>query len=182
MEHWKTAVAVVASLFAAFSGFLLNMQPPEQAANGFAVGFASFIATIIFLVVSVLAKKRLRDRLRMFFLAAAMALTVVAVMAGLSYQQKLVVTTFYYPDETGSRYIKGKDLTPRAQKIQASSSRTEAQLVADFGGIPNRELVWSRASLDEAKVALSNSYMLFVITLCAAVFFLVQGALAGRGQ
>ena len=184
MDQKKTfitkAIDVVAVLFSAFGGFLTDFAPPGETDSKFAVGIASFIALIVLLLVSFLAKAKLPANYRALWLSFAVILFVLTVVFGLSYNKSLDELTFPYPPEnTKAEYVRGSVLTADAQVYWSENpQKTTSQVVADFGGLPNRELVWTANSILEARLLLTKGYVLFVLTLSGTIFGLVEGLLA----
>ena len=169
------AVEAVTFLFAAFSGFLKGMAPPEEATSFFSVGIASFLTLCIFLFLSARIKKKSRMAGRRLWVGAAGALTVVALAAALLYWHNRERLTYPYPPENPeAEYIAGTEYTPRAAALAATAEFSPSQIVARFGGLPNRHLVWSPASIERAKMILVASYLLFVLSIAGAVFSLVE--------
>ena len=174
------AIDVVAVLFLAFGGFLTNFAPPEETDSKAAVGIASFIALIVLLLVSLLAKNKLPAKYRALWLTFALIFFAVTVVVGFSYNKRLHELTFSYPPEsTKPQYVRGSVLTPEAQVYWSENpQKTTSQVVADFGGLPNRELVWTSNSILESRLLLTKGYVLFVLALSCTIFGLVEGLLA----
>src|SRR5262249_559515 len=95
------------------------------------------------------------------------------------YQSSLNRLTFSFPPEnTSDRYVAGTELTAPARAVlEQTPSKTIADLVADFGGIPERELVWTRDSINHAKALLVVNNSLLVLSIAGSVFVLAEGLL-----
>jgi hypothetical protein len=49
-------------------------------------------------------------------------------------------------------------------------------MVADFGGITQRELVWTASSIEQAKALMLVTYLLMVLGLATGIFCLIEQA------
>src|SRR6185295_8096990 len=94
------AIGVVTFLFAAFSGFLTSVAPPEDTGSSFAVGFSSFVALAIFLVLSAVSKNQQPMKHKGIWLALAMASLATALATAFVYKANLDKLTFAFPPET----------------------------------------------------------------------------------
>lgn len=174
------AVKLVTFLFGMFGGFLTFIAPPEEANSRFAVGLSSCLVLIILLVISALIKKRRTARSRKKWLLVAVGLSVVALVTALGYWWNLNRLTFAYPPEsTKAEYVAGVALSADAQKYLADNpGKTISEMLADYGGLEYRELVWSPDSQRKARMILLINYIAFVMTLATAIFCLSEGLLA----
>ena len=167
------AIEMVAFLFAAFSGFLKGIAPPEQAAR-FSVGTASFLAVCLFLLLSVQRNKKVPVAKQRFWLLLGGVLTVIAALSAAMYFYNRERLTFPYPPEHPSgEYIQGTHLTPSAQTLMRAGL-SAPQVLARFGGLPNRHLVWVADSILQAKIILVTNYLVFVLSLAGAIFSLIE--------
>ncbi len=174
------AIGVVTFLFAAFSGFLRHIAPPEEAGPHFAVGFSSVMTLCVLLLISALPrKKQTKASFWNIFLIVAGVLFMAAVVSGLVYKSNLERLTFPYPaDSPAARHVRGTVYTPAAQaELDQHSLKTIPALVADFGGISALELVWTRDSINEAKMVLTINYVIVVLTIASGIFCLTEGLL-----
>ena len=168
------ATEMVAFLFAAFSGFLKGIAPPEQAAR-VSVGTASFLALCVFLLLSFQGKKKVPVAEHRFWVMTGGALTIFAAASALLYVYNRDRLTFAYPPEPPSaEYIAGTQYTPTAQAFMKTNGLSAPQALAQFGGLPNRHLVWTADSIIRARIILVASYLLFVLSLAGAIFSLVE--------
>lgn len=174
------AVGSISFLFAAFGNFLLDVAPPEEADAKFAVGISSLLALGLLLFISALSRNRQRTRFRKVWLVAAGSLFGVAIISGCIYKWNIDHRTFPYPPENQKvEYIAGTKLTPEAEAYWAKNkSLTAARIVAEFGGIANRELVWTRDSIFKAKIILMINYIVVVLSFAGMFFCLTEGLLA----
>jgi hypothetical protein len=174
-------IGVVVFLFAAFGGFLKGVAPPGDADSRFAVGLSSLLALVALLSVSVVAQRKQVQYYRAIVLTAAVVLGMAAAVTGFIYKSDLVRLTFSYPPENPQdTYVKGTVYTQDAQDyLQKTANLTDSQLVAAFGAPPNSiELVWTVDSIHAARLTLIVYYVIFVLTIAAAVFALAEGLLA----
>lgn len=174
------ATEVVTFLFAMFSGFLEKVAPPEEANATFAVGLASFMALVILLLVSVLARGRFSVRRRTLWAAVAAGLAVVALVAGLFYQRHLGRLTFFYPpeDPEAEHLVRGTRYTPEAQAL-ADQGMGPGQIQAQFHP-ENIDLVWPPEAIENAKTILTVNYLILVLSLAGTIFSLVEVYLAAE--
>ena len=175
------AVEIITFLFAAFGGFLKQVAPPEEANAQFAVGASSILALIALLFVTAVAKQQARKKYKKIWLAASLAFFLCAVIATFFYKQKLDELTFPYPPEnTRTEYVRGTVFTSEAESYRvAHPEKTISEIVGDYGGLADRELVWTPESIRSAKLQLTVTYVILVLTLATAIFSLVEGVLAG---
>jgi hypothetical protein len=173
-EVLARAVEVVAFLFAAFSGFLKGIAPPEEATAGFSIGIASFLTLCVLLLLSTRVRKKSSTAERRLWVGVAGVLTVVALAAGLRYFHLREELTFSYPpDNPKAEYIAGTQYTSKAAAL-AGKDLSPSQIVAQFGGLPNKQLVWSPASMARARMILITYYLLFVLSLAGGIFSLAE--------
>jgi hypothetical protein len=100
---------------------------------------------------------------------------LVAAIAGLSYRYSLDVLTFVYPpDYPTSRYFAGTQYTPEASSLADKEGLSAGQVVAKFGGLPNRHLVWKATSVERARLILVSNYLIFALSIAGTVFSLVE--------
>ncbi|HET6175617.1 MAG TPA: hypothetical protein VFE61_01715 [Candidatus Sulfotelmatobacter sp.] len=169
------AIGTVAVLFAAFSGFLKGIAPPEGPTAMVSVGGASFLALCIVLFLSAAAKKGARTKERKFLVVIGGVLAVISAAMMLTYWHNRERLTFAYPPEDPqAEYIAGTHYEPAAKAWADQRKRSKGQVVADFGGLPNRHLVWSDASIQGATITLITNYLFCVLSIAGAVFCLAQ--------
>jgi hypothetical protein len=166
----------VAFLFAAFSGFLKGIAPPEETAAGFAVGTASLLSLCILLFLSNWSRKRkITAKERRLWLTLAGTLTLLAGAAALTYYYNTNRLTFEYPpDSPHGQYIAGTEYLPAAAALAEQGQLSPAEVLAKFGGLPNTHLVWRTESIQRAKLILVTNYLIFALSIASAVFALVE--------
>jgi hypothetical protein len=131
-------------------------------------------------VISALIKKPRTMKSRKKWLVTAVSFSVLALATSLWYWWNLNRLTFAFPPEsTKAQYVAGVRLSPDAQQyLQENPGKTISEIVADYGGLESRELVWSLDSLRKARMILLINYVAFVMTLAAAIFCLSEGLLS----
>jgi hypothetical protein len=170
------AVQGVTFLFAAFSGFLRGIAPPEETGSGFAVGVASLLSLCVLLLLSSRSRNRKPTaKERRLWLSMAGSLTVVAVGAALTYYYNTNRLTFGYPaDNPHGWYVAGTEYLAPAATLARQAQLSPAKVVAEFGGLPNTYLVWRKESIDRARLILVTNYLVFTLSIAGAVFSLVE--------
>jgi hypothetical protein len=174
------AVEVVTFVLAGFSGFLDKLAPPDETGASFSVGVASFTVLIVFLFVLALTQGKLRRAHRKYWYAAAASLSVVFLVAAFIYQDTRSKYTFLWPpnEDPKQLYVAGDSLTPLGQQAKSKDpSLTPAKLVSGFGGIDERESVWTADSIRRVGRKLSLQYVITVLSVAAAIFCLTEGVL-----
>jgi hypothetical protein len=167
------AMQIVVFLFAISSGFLGNIAPPESAQ--FSVGLSSLAALCIYLALSSLAKKKFNQSEVRFWVVLGGVLAVVAVAAALVYFHNRAQLTFAYPpDKPQGEYIAGTEYTPKARDFIQAHGLSGSEALAKFGGLPNRHYVWTQESINRSQLILVGTYLLFTLSIAAAVFCLVE--------
>ena len=176
-------IEIIGVLFASFGGFFAGIAPPQAADSRFAVGISSFLALIALLLIAGVSKQK---KLRKVWLVAACGLSVIVVIAAIYYKTSSDALTFGYPPgSTVVEHIAGTELTAAAREYkEQNEGLSNAQLLAKFGGLQNKEEVWSAASVNHARRKLIVSYMVLVLSISAAIFSLTEGVLGGsrRGK
>ena len=173
-------VKIVTSLFAMFGGFLTFIAPPEEANSRFAVGLSSSLALVILLLISALVKKPHTLKTRRKWLVTTVVFACLIPVTGLVYWWNLNSLTFPYPPEsTKADYVAGTKLSSQAQKyLDENPGKTISAVVADYGGLENRELVWSAEAIRNAKMRLLVTYIAFVLSLATTIFCLTESLLS----
>jgi hypothetical protein len=172
-QNLYRAVGAVGFLLAAFSGFLRGIAPPEESA--YSVGIASFLMLCIVLLLSTRARNGTTLSSPKLWIGLSAALTVVAAGSAILYWQSREKLTFQYPPERPEgEYVAGTQYTSRAQAWAEATGQNASQIVAKFGGLTQRNRVWSDDSIRRAKLILVTTYLCCVLSLAAAVFSLVE--------
>jgi FtsH-binding integral membrane protein len=171
----RKGASAVTFLFTMFGGFFIKVAPPEEVDAGFAVGIASFCVLIALLFVSSMKPSRRKKHTNTWLKIAGFA-ALVGVTAGCVYKYSLDRLTFAWPpDSKNQRFVAGSVLTPRAQVYQREHpAEGNSEMVADFGGITQRELVWTASSIEQAKALMLGTYLLMVLGLATGIFCLIE--------
>jgi hypothetical protein len=166
---------VVGVLFAAFGGFFVGIAPPQAADAKFAVGLSAFLALIVLFIISALCKKKYRS----VWLITACVLSVVIMFAAYYYKSNYDALAFEYPPgNTPVEHIAGTELTQDAREYkQKNPNLSSSQLLAKFGGLENKDEVWTEESISKARTKLIGSYVFLVLAIAGAVFALTEGVL-----
>jgi hypothetical protein len=173
------SVEIVSFLFVTFGGFLAGIAPPGEADARFAVGMASFLTLVALLVISALARRRPTRVQRRRWLMSSIILVVLATASAITYKQWSAERLFSYPPEsTTVSQIAGTSLTDTAKNyLKLHPNLNNAQLLARFGGIQNKHLVWNQQSINNSALQLIATYVIFVVTLASSIFALIEGRL-----
>lgn len=177
----KRGVQLIATLTGTFHGFLPSLAPPEEIRQSSSVKFASFILLIIFLTITVIARRHSanqRYRKSMWWAVGIFFLTGVVFF--FVYQARTDTLTFLFPagEANADRHVKGEVLTDQAREWKANHPGiTDSELVDSFGGIPYKERVWPHESIVKAELRLTEYYVVLVVALVSAVLCLAEGLL-----
>lgn len=176
-DLFHTAGAAVAGLLAAYGGFLLKIQPPDQAMPAYAVGFASLLGSIVYLFI-ILISKSLPTKFARGILLVLTAISLLGLItSGIVYQNTFGKSTFLYPDGTGQyiRLVHGDQLTPGAHHVKDKDPGiSDEELLEGFGGVKYMARVWTPDSTLQQQRRLSWGYILLVVSICATVFSLLK--------
>lgn len=172
-------VELIAFLFSLFGGWLKVIAPPEEAEARDAVGLASVLSLLIFLVLTVVIRRN-SARAGTNLFAIAVVLAVVAAVSGFVYRSYLRTLTFAYPPGTiRAEYIAGTVLTEYArQYLEKNPGLNNAAILAKFGGLDNHDLVWTPESRRHAATVLTAWYVVFIISVFGSIFCLTEGVLS----
>ena len=171
----KRASQAVVAVFSGFSGFVLNVQPPEGVLRGFTIGFASTLSALLFLMISVFSQRYASDQYSRIFSALSVFLIIAVAVMGFLYQNMFAGLTLELPSVTGTeKIIIGTELTQLAKDNLAKTHEPLPQLLLDFGGKNAREMVWTRESIRAAMLKLNNGYIALAVSIAAAVFCIAE--------
>jgi hypothetical protein len=179
-QYLGKAVQVITFLFAAFSGYLKGIAPPEKH-GAFAAGLASFLALVVFLLISGIARGKTRQKQQTLWLRLAAALFVVCAFSGLVYKYELDRLTFFYPPESGSEQFIAGTVPTKMAGPYFEKGLPASEVVARFGGPQNEQLVWELDSINRATMLLITLYLALVLSLAACIFSLTEVVLAKQG-
>jgi hypothetical protein len=172
------AAELIAAVLALFGGFLEFIAPPEGEAR-LAVGIASLLALLLFLLIAAAVQiKWLAPRSPLMFAAGAVFAVTAGVVAVFIYLPDRQELTFEHPDDPGGRLIGGTEYTPEARKYsEPPQSLGPVEIVRKFGG--KRDKVWSPESTRRAASILTREYVLLVVCVFGAIFCLAEGVVQG---
>src|SRR5436305_2017068 len=88
-------VEIIVFLFAAFGGFLKNIDPPEQNGAPYIVGILSFLALIALLIVSAVARSAPGHRYRRLWILTGSLAFAAALPASYLYPKALSQHTWW---------------------------------------------------------------------------------------
>ena len=174
------AVEVVAFLFAAFGGFLVGIAPPDEADASFAVGLGSVLALGVLLWMAAAKRSWFRGRRRKVLLLLAAGCLVLAAVVSTSYWHQRDRLTFPYPPgQVEPRYLAGTEFTAPGRRYVETHGETKtlSEMVDEFGGLANRERIWTRESMGRARMLLIGLYLASVLTISVGIFSLTEGLL-----
>jgi len=173
-------IEIVVFLFAAFSGFLTKIAPPEQTNASYAVGIGSFFVLIVLLLVSAIAKDAPAEKYRKGWVKAGIICFIIAIPVGLAYPWILGKLTYPYPpppDAPVAIHVNGWEPTETAQKFirdnPGKSSPGQLELNLPY------EDIWISSSLSKAKIILLLSYTALILSIATAIFCLLEANLGG---
>jgi hypothetical protein len=176
----KKGIQVVTFLFAAFNGFLLNIAPPEEVETRFAVGMGSLIALFSLLLISSIIKTRVIKSVKKLWIIISLCFFIIMVISVYYYKLNMVQLTFSYPPENPKTYyITGLEMTTEAKQYSEkfSPGKSVSELVADFEGPQFKERVWTKESIEKAKMRLTINYLIVILSTSIMIFSLTEGIL-----
>lgn len=182
---WGRAIQAVVSVFAAFGGFVMHIQPPEEAYRGFPIAFAGALSALLLLLLSAVGREAANS---VFYRRICMALSAVLIAGagaiGVTYQNQVLTRTADIPGVNGGQELKvviGTEYTAETQRWMQNnpcstsevSSCSNAALLVHFG-LDRRDLVWTEKSILESVRTLNNTYLAFAVLLSSSVFVLLE--------
>lgn len=177
----KRAIEVLAVLFAAFGGFLLDIAPPDDPVPGYAAGVTSIAALVVVLLLSASAKDQPPRRYKAMWLSGAAICLVLALWASDRYRRDLGSMTFPCITENysgrlvhGGTAFKDTPIGKRAKRL-CDEGLTPEKIARKWAW--DVQLIWKDEALEKARRTLRWGYFAFVITAVGAVFSLTEGIL-----
>lgn len=168
-------VQVVLFLFLAFGGFLKKIAPPDETNFSYHVGIVSFLVLITLLVVSAVARRKPGPKHRRAWMSVGIVFFALAVLSSFLYPGVLDKYTYPYPPEAPTEVrVKGldNDLTEAAREwVKDHPLESRPGVLARK--LPKDE-VWTRESVEHAKMVLLFSYASLVLSLATAIFCLIE--------
>lgn len=170
-------IQVVTFLFTCFSGFLRHIAPPDQTGAGYPIGILSFLALLVLLFVSALARGAPGSKYRRAWILAGACALVLAIPPAFLYPRAIEMYTWSYPPEKPVQRIRGldSDFSPlvktylREHPGESSDPQNLARKVENLSDL------WTPESLVNARTRLMVLYAWLVLSLAAAVFCLLEG-------
>jgi hypothetical protein len=181
-------IQVITFLFGGFGFFLPQISPPDDGmalgskthGSSFAIGFCSFLTLIALLIISGAAAKPMRAK-KINWLGVSATFGCVAMIIGLAYYSVLLRYTFDYPPwQPEYVYYSGLKMDPDAKSQMTLHRWSKADLVSNWGGRKGREHIWSESSRQAAQTLVLSFYIVFVLSICIAIFCAAEIISAGR--
>jgi hypothetical protein len=171
-------IEVVTFLFGAFGGFLKRIAPPDPTNTAYALGISSFFVLINLMVVTAIMRHSCLAYAWKRWLWAGIISFSVAVPAAFLYPDQMEKHTYVPQEGDNVRKINGSpaDLTPQARQfvrtnpLESSPSSLEMNL-------PSNQ-IWTREGLERTSRKLRMLYVWLVLSLCTAVFCLLEANLS----
>ena len=182
----ELAAGTVAFLLGMFGGFLTGFTPPAHPVNtnnGFALGFGSFLMAGLLLVIVAALRvvwRRVKPRTWLF---VSIGFFVAFAIAAIVYHDYREAYSFPWPGPDGDLpMIAGDELTPAAAQIareleESGTTATPQVLLSEFGGPRQAYDVWPEAALDRVERRMELGYLVVLLTVSAAFFFVLEGVL-----
>lgn len=183
MRTWMKVLSYVLPLLvvvgAPLAGTLLELAPPEIRTSS-----SIFVAIIILFIALLIIIARPNEpgisKYKKTMRIAAPVCIVVGAGLFFHYLRQQAELTFRFPpgDPSAELFVKGKVPTVQAEEWRAlHRDATDSDLVDSFGGIPEKNSVWTQESIAKAEIGLTFYYVLFVVAFASAVLCLLEGLL-----
>lgn len=171
---------IVAVIFAGFNGFITNWGPPIDAFSetSFEVGFTSFLALIILLIIVSVSKYYPNLVNKKGWISISIVFFVATIIIGTTYRSQIQKFVIVYPPN--SIVIIGNELTEDAQKYFDDHKITgNIRMLEDFG--PNEiDRIWTIKSINRVTKIISTLYIFFVLSICISIFCITEGVLVNN--
>jgi hypothetical protein len=168
-------VGIVTLLLGLFGGVLNRIAPPDTTGLAIAVGMVPFLVLLIFLLATAVSRGISTKRSRAMWLLSGIVMAVLCAPAIFVYPTFLGRYTYVPDGHASTRKIHAADayLTPAAQEYvrQNPQDASPLQLSRNF---ESDDMIWERRGMEIAQRRLLEAYAWLVVTLCAAIFCLVQ--------
>lgn len=180
----KNGIQIIAILFAAFGGFLLNIAPPGGAIK-LSVGIAQFITLCLLLYISAfsiyslsLNKSRYKKNFKTWLVICGIALISTIVTAIVYFQQynHLVIKI----DKWDAAYVKGylsfESLKICKEEKNDTEHGCEMELLNNFYTAQQVEdgFLWTRESMKASQLRLLIWYLAFILSLSISLFATIE--------
>lgn len=168
-------IELITFLFAAFGQFLLKIAPPDSRPVSFAIGISSLLLLGILLLISSITKRRKTKNVKKVWILVSVLLLLTSAISGFAYKSKLDNNTLVFQSQSKEYiYVIGNTLTDDARSYLDSVSLSNKTLLEHFG-IDRINEVWTEKSIHEARFQLNTLYTLFVLSICSAIFCIIEG-------
>lgn len=176
-------VGTVVLLFGLFGGVLRRIAPPDTTGLAIAVGIVPFLLLIVFLLLSALSRQISGEKNRKIWMVSGVALAVLSVPAIFLYLKTFDQYTYVPAGASKARNIRASDefLTPAAKAYLESNpeDKPPARLARNF---ESDEAIWEKRGMEIAQQRLLEAYAWLVVSLCGAIFCLVQAIGSGNSN
>ena len=169
---------VITAIFAGFNGFITKWSPPAFSSlseTSFEVGFTSFSALIILLIISAISKHF--DKVKgKIWIGISIVIFVGGFLLGIFYRGSLNKHVIEY-QIMGVTYfiVEGSELSRDAKEIAATQKTNDIKKIMGYFGPEELEQVWTKESRLQIERKLSTQYIFFVLLLCTSLFCLTEG-------
>jgi len=138
---------------------------------------ACVVAGVLLVALSVAWRTGRFGNWRGLWLVGALAAGVLGVRWSLQYMEDLRTSTYAYPEDPPRIRVRGTEYTEAAEEhLRTNPMVKVVDLVANYGGPENEELVWTRRSLQEVGSRLAAKYALATLALVVAMFCAVESS------
>ena len=174
LQLLKETWAEIAFLSALGGGFWFTLEPPIGNSVGVLSGFAgAFVLAAALGVRSILRRwhEQFRVVIAVQVLAFVFVLASVPILATYVVKRSNLVLDY---DSGGQivEIVRGTEYHEMIFGVKMDKKMSDVKLLNSYGGIDNRDLVWTRESIIEAELDLVVGYMMsFLLTLISTVFF-----------
>ncbi len=174
-------VAAVVFLMAAFGSFLTNIAPPSDSKALFPVGAASVILLFVFLLIRFTAHLQWDKQRRLRVWGTAAVLSFLVFLGSAVFYYKAFRRSTFLASDGKTLFVKGAEETDQAKVVRAALEKelgvvSDVRLVASFpnplDNVANLERVWTKASLENARLHLTLLYILVVVSIGLAILAL----------
>jgi hypothetical protein len=168
---------LVSFLTTAFGGLVLNVAPPVQTDSKLPLGLAGFVVLFVLLALSSLTRSRTSARTQRHWLVSGVATFVVFSVVLLVYARELRLSTYEFPEHSGTVRVRGQDvdLTIDARNF-LSLNRDEIGTAENLASNLGPERVWTAESIESASNSLLLGFGALVLALSTSFFCLLESA------
>ncbi len=171
---------IVAVIFAGFNGFINDWGPPIDAFSktSFEVGFTSFLAFIILLIIFSISKYYPNLIKKKGWISISIFFFVTTIVLGVTYRTHLREHIVEFPKGSMNLLIIGNDYTKSAKTFMEDNNITSNnEVIGAFGGASEINRVWETKSINRVIKIISALYIMFVLSICISIFCITEGVL-----